>query len=126
MTPAEKQKAITVAFVASISFKNYSRIKEQYESWLLTEEGKRLTAEEPEPGVIQGIWAVPEEKHKAAIAAATKDRSEPEEPAINVLIKISKQLDRMEGNMKVVISNDPPYAGKRIIIDEHAKKLGND
>jgi hypothetical protein len=77
MTPAEKQKEIAVAFaryfnheVSKVSHITSRLLIILYENWLLTEEGKRLTAE---------------------------DRSEPEEPAINILIKISKQLDRMEG-----------------------------
>ena len=101
MTPAEKQKNIACAFSRYDLTVLEKGTEDAYDDWIETEEGKRLTAEELEPRVIQGIWAVPEEKHKAAIAAATKDRSEPEEPAINVLIKISKQLDRMEGNMKL-------------------------
>jgi hypothetical protein len=112
MTPAEKQKEIAVAFaryfnreVSKVSHITSRLLLILYENWLLTEEGKRLTAEEPEPRVIQGIWAVPEEKNKAAIASATKDRSEPEEPAINVLIKISKQLDRIEGRMDKMNGN---------------------
>lgn len=58
-----------------------------WEDWILTEEGKRLTAEEPaEDSPIEYQQRL--------------QPSKPEEPAINVLIKISKQLDRIEGSMK--------------------------
>jgi hypothetical protein len=73
MTQHEKQKAIAVAFAPYAEWSNL-KYEESYNNWILTEEGKRLTAE---------------------------DRSEPEQPAINVLIKISKQLDRIEGRMKI-------------------------
>jgi hypothetical protein len=85
MTPAEKQKEIAVAFaryfnheVSKVSHITSRLLIILYENWLLTEEGKRLTAE---------------------------DRSEPEEPSINILIKISKQLDRIEGRMDKMNGN---------------------
>lgn len=87
MTHLERQKSIAVAFVSAISFKQKPRIEEQYDAWTLTEEGKRLTAEEP-------VEDNPIEYQQRL------QPSKPEEPAINVLIKISKQLDRIEGSMK--------------------------
>jgi hypothetical protein len=50
MTPSEKQKAIAVAF-SDFRYGYYptGRAPEYlYDDWLLTEEGKRLTAEEPQ------------------------------------------------------------------------------
>jgi hypothetical protein len=93
MTPAKKQKAIAIRF-ADFWMNDGARAfnpSESYEAWLLTEEGKRLTAEEP-------------------VAAA-----EHEDSTIDVLTEIArslvqmsehqldikKQLDRMEGNMKL-------------------------
>jgi hypothetical protein len=81
MTPTEKQKQIAVAFYRSVARDTpISReiILRFYDQWTETEEGKRLTQEE---------------------------RSEPEEPAINILIKISKQLDRIEGRMDKMNGN---------------------
>jgi hypothetical protein len=77
MTTSEKQKEIVIAFAKYSSTVSLST-QYAYEAWLLTEEGKRLTAE---------------------------DRSEPEEPAINILIKISKQLNRIEGRMDKMNGN---------------------
>jgi hypothetical protein len=73
MTPSEKMKEIACAFATYDIWHTSKSTEDNYFDWLLTEEGKRLTAE---------------------------DRSEPEEPSINILIKISKQLDRIEGSMK--------------------------
>lgn len=100
MTPSEKQKAIACAF-ADFFDRDMSTIRtsKSYDSWLLTEEGKRLTAEETEPGVIQGIWAVPEEKHRAAMEAAGLTNKS-EESCIILLQKVVAQLDRIEGSMK--------------------------
>jgi hypothetical protein len=79
MTPAEKQKEIAIAFMCYFGRIQYCASHEDvYERWKATEEGKRLTQEE---------------------------RSEPEEPAINILIKISKQLDRIEGRMDKMNGN---------------------
>lgn len=69
MTPSEKQKEIAVAFAWYFSASEDLDGHKIYEDWLLTEEGKRLTAE---------------------------DRSEPEEPIVNILINISKKLDSMD------------------------------
>jgi hypothetical protein len=80
MTTAEKQKAIAVAF-SDFRYGYYPTGREPeylYDDWLLTEEGKRLTAE---------------------------DRSEPEEPIVNILINISKKIDRIEGRMDKMNGN---------------------
>jgi hypothetical protein len=78
MTPQEKQKEIAVAFSKYDAWQFSKTSEDAWFDWILTEEGKRLTAE---------------------------DRSEPEEPAINILIKISKQLDRIEGRMDKMNGN---------------------
>lgn len=76
----KKQKEIACSFVSAISFKSFARVEEQYDSWLLTEEGKRLTAEEPE--IELKLQVQPESSY-------------------DLLMKISGQLDRIEGSMKV-------------------------
>jgi hypothetical protein len=78
MTPQEKTKEIAVAFAAFFAGLVVKHPEDAYAYWIGTEEGKRLTAE---------------------------DRSEPEEPAINILIKISKQLNRIEGRMDKMNGN---------------------
>lgn len=94
----KKQKAIAEAFLKYWWQQNLP-VAGLFESWLMTEEGKRLTAEESEPGVIQGIWAVPEEKHRAAMERAGLINKS-EESCIILLQKVVAQLDRIEGSMK--------------------------
>lgn len=76
MTPSEKQKEIACAFVLYFNsdYSTYSTV-DSYDRWILTEEGKRLTAEEDN-------WKVGEDQQGQAI---------------DLLIKISEQLDRIEG-----------------------------
>jgi hypothetical protein len=77
MTP-ERVKEIAIAFTRYWWAKDCENEECIYDEWIQGEEGKRLTAE---------------------------DRSEPEEPSINILIKISKQLDRIEGRMDKMNGN---------------------
>lgn len=101
----KKYKEIVVAFATYDIWHTSKSTEDNYFDWLLTEEGKRLTAEEPEPGVIQGIWAVPEEKHRAAMEAAGL-RNKAEESCIILLQKVVAQLDRIEGSMKFEPKDD--------------------
>lgn len=90
MTPSEKQKAIAIAFLMHYNqgLPAYNA-NLSYEKWLLTEEGKRLTAEpdveSPEPSLDALI----------EIAKSMVQMSEHQ-------LSMKKQLDRIEGNMKLM------------------------
>lgn len=133
MTPSERQKEIACAFAMYFqhgdAYKNYDR-------WLLTEEGKRLTAEEPEPKAEKGdkggecnrthcknpdadFYNHSTRMYYCAECAVllndanradamriyghelcTLEEAKSPESSYDLLVKISGQLDRIEGRMK--------------------------
>lgn len=106
MTPQEKYKEIACAFARYLDFFIHPP-EEEYNAWLLTEEGKRLTAEEPmqEEGKIGTPafdYYYPASSHKTedeevkwlrhTVAMATD--------TAQALKDMKQQLDRIEGRLK--------------------------
>jgi hypothetical protein len=99
MTPAEKQKEIAVAFaryfnheVSKVSHITSRLLIILYENWLLTEEGKRLTAEDPVHETESSLETL--EKISAYVCQVFDSQ-----------IDINQKLDRMEGRMDKMNGN---------------------
>lgn len=93
MTDQKKQKEIAVAFAVWYFLADeYDDTHKAYDAWILTEEGKRLTAEEPTPGneeEVKWLRATMETQFEAYEALAKETAQD---------IKAMKaQFDRFEG-----------------------------
>lgn len=88
------------AFVAGASFaEKEMKVDKALDILKIDLDGHHHEGVVPDRRVIQGTWAVPEEKHRAAMEAAGL-RNKSEESCIILLQKIVAQLDRIEGSMK--------------------------
>lgn len=92
MTPAEKQRQIAYSYARFMrdNAPDFFSECDPYDVWLLTEEGKRLTAEE----------LVVAEHEDSTIDVLTEIARSLVQMSDHQL-DMKKQLDRMEGNMKL-------------------------
>lgn len=86
----KKQKAIACAFAMYFQHGDASK---NYDRWLLTEEGKRLTAEEENEEEVKWLRAAMETQYEAYEALAKETAAD--------IKTLKQQLDRIEGNMKL-------------------------
>lgn len=111
MTASEKHKAIAVAFAM---YFQHGEAHKNYDRWLLTEEGKRLTQDESMNGdaepeneeEVKWLRAAMETQYEAYEALAKETAQD--------IKGLKQQLDRMEGNMKLTKYDETLWDEKQI------------
>lgn len=98
MTPSEKQKEIAVAFARFFHFNfGMSNTETLFDRWILTEEGKRLTAEETEKELkwLRATVDATLEDHESLIKENNQD-----------IKALKAQFDRFEGRLNGSLFGD--------------------
>lgn len=102
----KKQKEIAEAFI-KFWWENNLPLAGLFEAWLLTEEGKRLTAEESgNEEEVKWLRAAMETQYEAYEALAKETAQD--------IKGLKQQLDRIEGNMKLTKDDETLWDEQQI------------